>query len=160
MEPVNNTPVGKPRIPITTPTRCTAPPRPRLPSRRRYMPPAAPPRRRRSRRSRTYPPPRPSAPPRRPGTHPRPPGRRARPPRHSGYRDFPIIIEVMAMFGMISMQNSYYNPYQMYRAAQAQAPQWSRRSTAPPSTPPRTPPPPPGPPTGTPAARSTASAPA
>ena len=27
------------------------------------------------------------------------------------------------MFGMISMQNSYYNPYQMYRAAQAQAPQ-------------------------------------
>ena len=27
------------------------------------------------------------------------------------------------MFGMISMQNSYYNPYQMYRAAQPQAPQ-------------------------------------
>ena len=43
------------------------------------------------------------------------------------------------MFGMISMQNSYYNPYQMYRAAQAQAPQqaavYAARRAAQPETP-------------------------
>ena len=43
------------------------------------------------------------------------------------------------MFGMISMQNSYCNPYQMYRAAQAQAPQqaavYAARRAAQPETP-------------------------
>ena len=43
------------------------------------------------------------------------------------------------MFGMISMQNSYYNPYQMYRAAQTQAPQqaavYAARRAAQPETP-------------------------
>ena len=43
------------------------------------------------------------------------------------------------MFGMISMQNSYYNPYQMYRAAQAQAPPqaavYAARRAAQPETP-------------------------
>ena len=43
------------------------------------------------------------------------------------------------MFGMISMQNSYYNPYHMYRAAQAQAPQqaavYAARRAAQPETP-------------------------